>query len=140
MVKEQDKSFMDSQLENAFEIIDADGSGEIDANEFNAWKTENKNVNLSKHLENVSTVSEARNIIENEVVNKAFISMWETSYNVLKMTEKLLIRIKIAMKEIRLELNNANINVEWPFIQFDIDLIAAKNIFKNFSDNRMDII
>ena len=131
MVKEQDKSFMDSQLENAFEIIDADGSGEIDANEFNAWKTENKNVNLSKHLENVSTVSEARNIIENEVVNKAFISMWETSYNVLKMTEKLLIRIKIAMKEIRLELNNANINVEWPFIQFDIDLIAAKNIFKN---------
>ena len=57
--------------------------------------------------------------------------MWETSYNVLKMTEKLLIRIKIAMKEIRLELNNANINVEWPFIQFDIDLIAAKNIFKN---------
>ena len=130
LVKDQDKSFMDSQLENAFEVIDADGSGKIDKGEFEEWKHAKKEMGMSTIIDNISSTEEVIEYFKRNTPNKAVIRMWNTSSKTLTAVEDLFNEISEKIHEIREVFKAAKVDIEWPFIQFDVDVYATKAVFK----------
>jgi Ca2+-binding EF-hand superfamily protein len=121
IVRSRNNSFMDAQIQQAFEMVDKDHSGTIDRDEFEKWIGNGGANRLAELAKNIQAVEDVEAVIQTEG-STAVKNMWRASMHTLAALEKMIKDIRKDLNKIRIKLRSFHVDIPWPFESFDLKL------------------
>ena len=129
LVRTNSLSFGITEIEQAFDMVDNDGSGELEQAELDTWMGENRFDELASNLQGLKDVSD----IVGNVGTVAAKAMWDTISQKLEALERV---VKTAKKELERLRPQFSGSIKWPFTEFEVSLaeihVVLQKILRGF--------
>eukprot|EP00944_MAST-04C_sp_MAST-4C-sp1_P011566 g11566.t1 len=128
MVKKRNKSFVSTQINQAFEMIDLDKTGKINKEEFDKWLNKDDTMDKWKDMAvNAKSVKEVDEILKLRA-SSATLSMWNASLDTLLSLENMLFNIDAVFDHLKIDLKAFDVDF---FVKFEVDLTKMKRLLKD---------